>query len=206
MIGIIIKSGAENKEEMAETLRYIASQLDRGFSSGFDPSFQITGEEEPESLKVEDLEPYVGTKMSICGKGYTLSISEEMSGTVAFWQSEIFEITDWTKAKILDMLSTNDAWVEMAIVALFKRQTEVEKQTGETYVKNHVGFQVADAREFGNYARVILAGGHLTADDLRNCRRPWKRGTVAVPTIAKYRGQLLEMIEAKAKAKMLNPA
>ena len=116
------------------------------------------------------------------------------------------KVTDWTKAKILDMLSTNDKWVEMAIVALYKRQTEVEKQTGETYVKNAVGFQVADAREFGKYARVIIDGGHLSADELRNCRRPWLRGTVAVPTIAKYRGQLLDMIEANAKAKMLNPA
>ena len=116
------------------------------------------------------------------------------------------KVTDWTKAKILDMLSTNDAWVEMALVALYKRQTEIEKQTGETYIKNTVGFQVADAREFGAYARQILSGTRLTPDQMRNCRRPWKRGTVPVPTIAKYRGQLLEMIEAKAKAKMLNPA
>ena len=113
------------------------------------------------------------------------------------------KVTDWTKERILDKLATNDSWVELAIVALFNLQTSLEKQTGETYIKNTVGFQVADAREFGEYARKIIAGGHMTADELRSARRPWLRGKVAIPTIAKYRGQLLAIIEAKAKARML---
>ena len=114
------------------------------------------------------------------------------------------KLTKWTKASILDMLTVNDAWVEMALVALYKRQTSPEKAVLATlYEKNEKGFQVADARDFSLYAMKIMRGEHLNADELRNCRRPWKRGRVAIPTIAKYRGQILDMIESKAREKML---
>jgi hypothetical protein len=112
------------------------------------------------------------------------------------------KVTDWTKDKILYMLSTNDAWVEQAIIMLYKRQTEDEKMVDVTVYDNDNGFQVADCREFGRYARKLLAGGHLSQMELASARRPWHRGKTPIPTIAKYRGQILEMIEANAKAKL----
>ena len=98
------------------------------------------------------------------------------------------------------MLETSDVWLERALLALYARQTEIEKQAGATVYKNTVGMQQADAKLFGIYARQILSGDHLTAVQLAECRRPWHRGNVPVITIGKYRKQLCQMIEDKARA------
>lgn len=112
------------------------------------------------------------------------------------------KLTDWTPAKVLSQLETSDKWVESAIVALYQRQTEIEKQAGCTVDDNERGLQQADAKDFGRLARKILAGGHLTIAELAHVRRPWRRGSVPVITIGKYRKQLVRMIEAKAAQKL----
>lgn len=110
------------------------------------------------------------------------------------------KVTDWTKDAILEKLATDDKWVERTIVMLYEHQTGLEKQTYTTFLKNEVGFQVADSKEFTAYAKQILAGRKLSEAQLRSARRPWHRGRQPIPTIAKYRGQVLDVIEAKAKA------
>jgi hypothetical protein len=114
------------------------------------------------------------------------------------------KVTDWSKEKILEKLATDDNWVERALVALYKRQVsqEISGDYGVTVYENERGFQVADALEFTEYARQLLRGEHLNRTQLASCRRPWHRGKRAIPTIAKYRGQLLDMIEKSAKMKI----
>jgi hypothetical protein len=117
------------------------------------------------------------------------------------------KLTDYTKDDILHLLSTDNKWVEIALVRLYERQLAVEKAAETTVAKNHVGFQVADAKQFTEFARNVMmraqrgvpAGQRLTDYELSECRRPWHRGKYPVPTIAKYRGQILDMIETRAK-------
>jgi hypothetical protein len=121
------------------------------------------------------------------------------------------KVTDWTKEKILEKLTHEDVWVEHAILALHARQTEWERRVLQTVNDNDIGFQPADARWFSKFANQIMAraesgipeGQRLSPRQFAYCRRPWHRGKRVIPAIAKYRGQLLEMIEAKAKAKLL---
>jgi hypothetical protein len=112
------------------------------------------------------------------------------------------KLTDWTPDKVLYMLETSDSWVEQSIVALYKRQTELERAAGVTIDDNDKGMQQADAKLFGQYARQIMSGTHLSVDQLAEARRPWHRGKTPVITIGKYRKQLVRMIEAKAKAQL----
>jgi hypothetical protein len=112
------------------------------------------------------------------------------------------KVTDWTEAKVLLMLSTDDRWVERALVMLYRRQTEYEKQKDTTRVKNTIGFQRGDDETMSPLARKIEAGGKLSEMELAYVRRPWHRGATPIPTIAKYRGQIVDMLEAAAKAKM----
>ena len=112
------------------------------------------------------------------------------------------KLTDWTPDKVLYMLETSDSWVEQSIVALYKRQTELERAAGVTIDDNDRGMQQADAKLFGQYARQIMGGTHLSSEQLTEARRPWHRGKTPVITIGKYRKQLVRMIEAKAKAQL----
>jgi hypothetical protein len=110
------------------------------------------------------------------------------------------KLTDWTPDKVLFMLETSDAWVENAILALYRRQTDLEQRAGSTIDDNDKGFQQGDAKLFGQYARKIMSGQHLSSEEMSEVRRPWRRGKTPVITIGKYRKQLVRMIEEKAKA------
>jgi hypothetical protein len=121
------------------------------------------------------------------------------------------KVTSYTKEQILELLSTNDVWVERALVVLYKRQTELEQRAKATLaIENERGFQVADALWFSRFAERIIAraqqgiaeGQRLTREELAYTRRPWARGKRVIPAIAKYRGQILAIIEANAKAQL----
>jgi len=119
-------------------------------------------------------------------------------------------VTKWTLAEIADMLATDDAFMEKAIVNLHNRQTELEKQVRDTYVDNERGLQVADAKVFSAFAEKILReskegkvfGTILSHNEKKFARRPWHRAKTPIPTICKYRRQVLSMIEAQAKRRM----
>jgi hypothetical protein len=112
------------------------------------------------------------------------------------------KVTDWTEAKVLLMLETDDKWVERALVMLYRRQTEYEKQKDTTRVKNTIGFQRGDDETMSPLARKVMAGEKLSDMELAYVRRPWHRGRTPIPTIAKYRGQIVDMLEAAAKTKL----
>lgn len=96
--------------------------------------------------------------------------------------------TEWTKEGVLDLLVTNDAAVERAVIVLTDRQTLDERAAGQTRWQNGVGWNAYDA-SYGTYlARWIKGGRHLTGKHLDRARK----------MVRKYAGQLLEVIEAKS--------
>jgi hypothetical protein len=115
------------------------------------------------------------------------------------------KLTEWTPELVLAKLESSDTWLESALVALYKRQTELEKLAGCTIDDNDRGMQQADAKLFGEYARQLLSGTHLTAEQLTECRRPWHRGKVPVIRIGKYRKQIVRMIEDRARLAVQAP-
>jgi len=119
-------------------------------------------------------------------------------------------VTTITLSEISERLATDDKWLETAIVRLHARQTELEKLTRTTYDLNEVGLQQADAKLFSTFAdkiaRRIAAGMKLgeclSEFDKAQARRPWNRPHTPIPTICKYRRQVLDMIEKSAKAQL----
>jgi hypothetical protein len=116
------------------------------------------------------------------------------------------KVTDYTPESVLCLLETDDSFVERAIVALYKRQTQLEQASGCTIDDNERGMQQADAKLFGQYARQIMSGQHLSVSQLAEARRPWHRGARPVITVGKYRKQLVRMLEAAAKARLIEQA
>lgn len=108
--------------------------------------------------------------------------------------------TTITTETIAHLLATDDSWLERAIVVLHDRQTELERQARETLaIRNEIGLQRADALLFSAYAEKIKSGKHLSETEKRMARRPWHRPKFPIPTICKYRHQILDIIEAKAR-------
>lgn len=77
----------------------------------------------------------------------------------------------WNKAKIEELLKTNDKAVERAIIAIYDRQTQDEKQASDTKHTNHRGFRANHASKGSYYARWVLGGRRLTGDHLANARK-----------------------------------
>lgn len=93
-------------------------------------------------------------------------------------------------------------WRERALLAIYDRQLAYEKKVEQTVYHNDIGFQPADARAFSDIAvkmkqRNLAEGERLTDRETAYIMRPW--GKKRIPTLAKYRGQILELIERKAK-------
>lgn len=105
-----------------------------------------------------------------------------------------------TKAEIVEMLKTNDRAVARALVALTQRQTATEQNAETTINRNDVGFTPADARMGTSMAKFYEKFGRLTEKQIAYWRVPNRRG---VARICKYAGQLLEIAEAKAAAKLM---
>lgn len=113
--------------------------------------------------------------------------------------------TTWTREQVRHMLSTDQKWIEKAIVMLYReRQTTVEQSVKQTTQHNNIGFQQMDARFFSSIAEWIENKGYagvplgqrLTPRQLACVKKPWgKRG---IPRVAKYARQVLAEIEAKA--------
>ena len=89
----------------------------------------------------------------------------------------------WKKDEIRQGLENNDKWVEKAILAIYRRQTEDEKATENTQHRNGVGFNSADARRLSYYASYIQKKGGLTGE----------HKDIARKKILKYSGQLTKI-------------
>jgi hypothetical protein len=96
-------------------------------------------------------------------------------------------------ATIVAKLTTNPAWVEAAILALYAKQTEDEQIAQETGHDNCRGFNKPDARRMSFVAEFLKSGKHLTHE---------KALTVYGPKLKKYRKQLAKMAMEKKAAKL----
>ncbi len=89
----------------------------------------------------------------------------------------------WTPDAIKSLLDRNPQAVERAVVAIYQRQTDDERERDETRHDNGVGFSAFHAHMGGYYARWVLSGRRLSGPHLDKARRMMQR----------YVGQLMEI-------------
>lgn len=89
-------------------------------------------------------------------------------------------------------MTTDVAWIERAILALYARQTTDEQAVRTTRYFNMRGFRHGDDRFFSIAAETLLAGGHLNAQEALT-----KHG----PRLVKYSRQLARIAAEKAARK-----
>jgi hypothetical protein len=78
-------------------------------------------------------------------------------------------------------ISNDIITLENSIITIYKKQTEIEKQSKDTKENNGVGFNGMDATILSKCAEYILSGKHLTGWYL----------TTAIKRMPKYAKQLL---------------
>jgi hypothetical protein len=94
----------------------------------------------------------------------------------------------WDKEKIKQLILTNDEAVERGMVAIYRRQTQDEKQVKATKHNNTIGFSSAHSRLGSYYAQWVLSGKHLTGYHLVKARK----------MMMHYSRQLVEVANQKA--------
>jgi hypothetical protein len=98
----------------------------------------------------------------------------------------------WTKEEIQSNLIDNDIWVYRGVVALYERQTDEEKEIGDTKVRNNAGFNGRDAQIMSSFACQIIDWNdnkfHKFPTPLSN-----KQLGIARKRIMKYSGQLAKI-------------
>lgn len=110
----------------------------------------------------------------------------------------------WTEAKIKDLLETNDKAVMRALVAIYRRQTDEERQTGETRASNGVGFSAFDGKFCSELALQVINGRGLSRGQLAAARRIMKRYHRQLIEVAKENEQrqaVLEWVNEAAQPK-----
>lgn len=95
-----------------------------------------------------------------------------------------------TKEIILNKLATDQKWLERGVLAIYKRQTEDEKQSEQTSHSNGRGFAGCDARRGTRMAQWLIKGYHLDGKHLEKARK----------MMPKYAGQLLIVALERATA------
>lgn len=106
-----------------------------------------------------------------------------------------------TKASMIEALNTlSDEkvihYVGRALVAIFRNQTESEKQSNDTTNVNYEGFSSSDAKSGCITAKYYIKHGTLQGWMLDNWLQPWK----GAPRITKYHRQLNAAAQQKAEA------
>lgn len=93
------------------------------------------------------------------------------------------EQKEWTREEIEDLISKSNKAVGRALVRLYERQTQEEKNVDAALVENGRGFSKVDAEFGSSLARSFTEYGHFTGKQLPYARK------IAL----KYAGQLLEI-------------
>ena len=94
----------------------------------------------------------------------------------------------WTADEIRANLATSDTWLKRAIVAIYNKQTDDEKSSGNTHHNNGIGFNGADAFILSSFAEQIKARGTLSP----------KQTAMARTKMGKYAGQLARIANSRA--------
>lgn len=85
-----------------------------------------------------------------------------------------------TRETIKQNILNDNRWLERAIMAIYRMQTDSEKINKQTEQVNNVGFNSADARLGSYYATYIMKGNRLSGHHIDRARK----------LIIKYAGQL----------------
>lgn len=93
----------------------------------------------------------------------------------------------WNKEKIQNLLLTNDEAVYKAMLRIYARQTEDEKQIMDTKDWNSVGFTGVDGHIMSSFVESYKRYGRLTEKQMRIARNK----------IKKYWRQLIDVIRSE---------
>jgi len=107
---------------------------------------------------------------------------EYVDMTEPIWNPTELDTKKWTEDDIKTLLSSQKG-IERAIIAIYNRQTQDEKDVEETKHLNKKGFSGADARLGTYYAKWINSGKHLNNGHLEQGRK----------LILHYAGQLTKI-------------
>ena len=88
---------------------------------------------------------------------------------------------------VLNMLATDNLFLEWAIAIIYARQTHDERATSRTRYVNQIGFNRVDALPLSTLANKVKKGQHLTAQEARE----------ALNRMRKYVGQLIQAPELR---------
>lgn len=97
----------------------------------------------------------------------------------------------WTKEQIVKLLQSNSQAVLRAIIVLYNRQTELEKEFKESNVVNGIGFNCKDSWYLSNLARQLIQFKKISKDDFWRAR--WR--------VQKYAQQLADIANEKERVK-----
>lgn len=95
----------------------------------------------------------------------------------------------YSTEEIRSLLEKSDKAVQRAIVALYSRQTESEKNSEATVEKNGVGFNGFDAKFFSSLAQQIQSGRNLSAKQIAFARKGIMKYSKQLASIANEREQ-----------------
>ena len=77
----------------------------------------------------------------------------------------------WSKARIQELLETNNEMVAKSILKLYEYQTDDEQNNGTSSKNNGYGFNKFDAEFLSSIAQWILSGKKLTQKQLETSRK-----------------------------------
>jgi len=97
--------------------------------------------------------------------------------------------TSWTKEQIKEKIETDDTWLYRGLLAIYKLQTEDEKESGYTTKSNGIGFNGVDSEICSSFAQQL---------EKRKTLSP-KQTAIARKIMKKYSGQLEKIANKKIK-------
>jgi hypothetical protein len=85
----------------------------------------------------------------------------------------------WNKEAIIELIDKNDKAVERALIVIYDRQTEEEKEIEQTKDHNGIGFNSIDAEFLTSCAEGLKKYGKLTIKQIavvrKRIRKYWKQ-------------------------------
>lgn len=99
----------------------------------------------------------------------------------------------WNSESMKEYLRNNNQAVLKAIIVLYNRQTELEKEFKESNVVNGIGFNCKDSWFLSNLARQLIQFRKISKNDFWRAR--WR--------ILKYSQQLADIANKKEEMRIL---
>lgn len=116
----------------------------------------------------------------------------------------------WTEEQMKELLRTNKQAVLRAIIVLYNRQTELEKQFKESNVVNGMGYNCKDSWYMSTLAKQLIEYGKIANEDFWKARWRLRKYTKQLVEIANNKERIKEYIQRihdilESKVKNSNP-